>query len=84
MVKAIDHIARKGLIAIMRVYQLTLGALLPASCRFYPSCSQYAIEAFQTKPLPRAISLVMWRLVRCNPLCKGGYDPVPGENDHHK
>ena len=50
------------------------------SCRFMPTCSEYAIEAVQTRGVVIGGLLAMWRILRCNPLCKGGYDPVP----HHR
>lgn len=50
---------------------------LPACCRFYPSCSCYALEALDRHSLPRALALILWRIIRCNPLHPGGYDPVP-------
>lgn len=50
---------------------------LGANCRFYPTCSQYAIEAIEEWGVIIGIFLGLWRLLRCHPLCKGGYDPVP-------
>ena len=47
------------------------------SCRFYPTCSQYAIEALEKRGLVVGLLLTVWRILRCNPFCKGGYDPVP-------
>lgn len=47
------------------------------SCRFYPTCSQYAIEALEKRGLIVGLLLTVWRILRCNPFCKGGYDPVP-------
>jgi putative membrane protein insertion efficiency factor len=64
------------LIGLVRAYQLGLSPLLPPMCRFYPSCSQYALDALRQKRLLRALGLIIWRLLRCQPLCRGGYDPV--------
>ncbi|HOV59897.1 MAG TPA: membrane protein insertion efficiency factor YidD [Candidatus Hydrogenedentes bacterium] len=64
----------KGLI---RLYQRFVSPLLGDRCRFYPSCSQYALEALKVHGLVRGCALATWRLLRCQPLCKGGYDPVP-------
>lgn len=64
------------LIALVRLYQMVLSPLLPPSCRFYPSCSQYALEALRKKRLLRALWMITWRLARCQPFCRGGYDPV--------
>lgn len=52
------------------------------SCKFYPSCSNYAIEAFQKRGVFAGIYLTTKRILRCNPFSKGGYDPVPCEHKH--
>jgi uncharacterized protein len=75
-VRAIEWPFRVTLIAMVRVYQKTLSRLLPPACRFYPSCSCYAVEALQKKPLLVALAMIAWRLARCQPFCRGGYDPV--------
>ena len=64
-------------IALIKLYQITLSPFMGGHCRFLPSCSAYAIEAFQTHNPVRALWLTSFRLARCHPLCKGGYDPVP-------
>jgi uncharacterized protein len=48
------------------------------SCRFLPTCSEYAIEAVKERGVVVGGALATWRVLRCNPLCHGGYDPVPG------
>jgi putative membrane protein insertion efficiency factor len=68
---------RRGLILLVRLYQVTLSWLLGGSCRFVPSCSDYALEALHGKPAWRAVGLIAWRVARCQPLCKGGFDDVP-------
>lgn len=65
------------LIAPIRGYQLTLSPLLGPRCRFYPSCSHYAIEAIQRHGALRGGGLALKRLSRCHPLNAGGVDPVP-------
>ena len=45
-------------------------------CRFYPTCSQYAIDAIEKYGAFKGFFMALWRVLRCNPLCKGGYDPV--------
>lgn len=65
------------LILLVRGYQVVLSPLLPASCRFYPSCSAYAIEALERHGALRGGWLTVRRLARCHPFCPGGYDPVP-------
>lgn len=48
------------------------------ACRFYPSCSEYAAGVLERHGVVVGSRLAIWRLLRCNPLCRGGYDPVPG------
>lgn len=61
----------------VRVYQLAISPYLGRNkCRYYPSCSSYAIEAFQKKGFIRGFFMTLWRIVRCNPFSRGGYDPV--------
>lgn len=64
---------------LLRLYQYLLKPLLGIGncCRFYPSCSQYAYEAIVSYGPCRGISLGIRRLLRCNPYCAGGYDPLP-------
>ncbi|MGB9803835.1 membrane protein insertion efficiency factor YidD [Desulfofundulus sp.] len=64
------------LITILRFYQRFISPLKPPSCRFYPSCSEYAVQAVSKYGVARGLLLTMWRLLRCHPLCRGGYDPV--------
>jgi putative membrane protein insertion efficiency factor len=67
-----------ALVALVRIYQWTLRPLLGANCRFYPTCSEYAVEALQTHGALRGSALAAGRVLRCNPWHPGGYDPVPG------
>ena len=69
--------ARRGAILIIRGYQWVVSPLLPPSCRFVPSCSEYAALALSAHGLVRGAGLALWRLVRCHPLHPGGYDPPP-------
>jgi putative membrane protein insertion efficiency factor len=64
-------------VGVLRIYKSWISPLLPSACRFYPTCSEYAIEAFERRGLLRGFMLTLWRLARCQPFCKGGYDPVP-------
>jgi len=66
-----------ALCCLIRGYQRAASRLLPRVCRFHPSCSQYALEALGRKPLAVAAWLIARRLVKCQPLHPGGYDPVP-------
>lgn len=65
------------MIGSIRFYQRALSPLKPPSCRFYPTCSQYALEAVERHGPARGAWLATRRLLRCHPFCKGGYDPVP-------
>jgi putative membrane protein insertion efficiency factor len=67
------HLAR----ALIRGYQLFLSPLAPASCRFHPTCSEYARDALATHGFLRGSGLALTRILRCNPWNKGGVDPVP-------
>lgn len=67
----------RGFALLVRGYRRWLSPLLPPSCRFHPSCSQYAMLALATHRLPRALALTAWRLLRCQPLCAGGVDFPP-------
>lgn len=62
---------------MVRAYQLFLSPLLPASCRYYPTCSAYAIEALERHGVVHGLLLAIRRIARCHPLQPGGYDPVP-------
>jgi putative membrane protein insertion efficiency factor len=55
--------------------------MLPPKCRFHPTCSQYAVEAIQQHGAAKGGILAIWRICRCNPFCKGGFDPVPSEGE---
>ena len=63
-------------IVLIRFYQLFISPLFPPTCRFYPTCSQYAIEAIQKKGVLRGVWLAIKRIVKCHPFHSGGYDPV--------
>jgi hypothetical protein len=67
----------KVLVACIRVYQKAISPWLGAHCRFSPTCSQYAVEALQRHGVVVGLGYACWRLVRCQPLCRGGFDPVP-------
>lgn len=70
----------KGMI---RLYQSQISpALGPSKCRFTPTCSSYALESIEVHGAIRGSFMAIWRILRCNPWGKGGYDPVPArEND---
>ena len=64
-------------IAIVEFYRRQISPLKPPCCRFIPTCSQYALEAFEEWGFFIGLALTVWRILRCNPFCKGGFDPVP-------
>ncbi|MCD6161257.1 MAG: membrane protein insertion efficiency factor YidD [candidate division Zixibacteria bacterium] len=72
----IINIPAKTLAALVRLYQIIISPLFPNSCRFYPSCSEYTRQALITHGAIKGTALGMWRILRCNPWGKGGYDPV--------
>ncbi len=65
------------LILPIRFYQKYISPLTPATCRFTPSCSHYAIEAIRKHGPFKGLALAVWRILRCNPWGGSGYDPVP-------
>ena len=68
---------RKALCGLIRVYQYTLSPWIGRSCRFTPSCSNYTMQAIMTHGCIKGILLGAWRIARCNPFGKWGFDPVP-------
>ena len=67
---------RSVLVFPIRVYQRLISPLLGQHCKYYPSCSEYAVQAVQRFGILRGLVLAGWRLLRCNPWSDGGYDPV--------
>jgi len=70
------------LVFILRAYQLVLSPMLGQNCRFYPSCSHYAIEALRSHGAARGSYLSLRRVCRCHPWNEGGLDPVPPPPPH--
>ena len=68
---------RSVLLALIWLYQRLLSPLFAGSCRFEPSCSEYARQAVILHGPARGSLLALWRVLRCQPLCRGGHDPVP-------
>ncbi len=67
---------RNAAVAAIRLYQRALSPMLPDSCRFYPSCSEYTVLAIRRHGVLKGILMGSWRIMRCNPFSKGGFDPV--------
>ncbi len=65
---------------LIRFYQRHISPYKPPSCRFVPTCSQYAVQALEEHGFWKGSLLSLWRILRCNPFSKGGYDPVPTKN----
>lgn len=65
------------LIKIIKLYQKYLSPLKSTKCPYFPTCSNYGIEAIEKYGVFKGGLLAVWRILRCNPLSKGGYDPVP-------
>lgn len=68
---------KKILTFLIKGYHKHISPLLPQACRFYPTCSMYAVEAIERFGVIRGSLLATYRILRCNPFCRGGYDPVP-------
>jgi len=66
-----------AMLFLLKGYKKWISPLLGPRCRFYPTCSEYMYEAIVKHGLLKGVALGLYRLLRCNPLCKGGYDPVP-------
>jgi uncharacterized protein len=62
---------------LLKLYKAVVSPFLPISCRYVPSCSEYAAEAVACHGFIHGMVLGLWRLLRCNPFVRGGYDPVP-------
>jgi putative membrane protein insertion efficiency factor len=70
---------RRLLLVPIRLYQRLMSPLMPARCKYHPTCSEYAVEAVRSYGVLRGSVLAAWRLLRCNPLSDGGLDPVAAQ-----
>ena len=75
---------KKMLIGLIKLYRKYISPLKAPSCKYYPTCSQYAIDAIEKKGLLLGLILAVWRVLRCNPFSRGGYDPVPEKKTRRK
>lgn len=76
---------KKIFLGFIKAYRYLISPLFPPTCKYYPTCSSYAKEAFETLPIYKAVLKSLWRILRCNPFSKGGYDPVThmrGDNEN--
>jgi uncharacterized protein len=76
VLKALRNPAKALFVGLIRFYQVVISPSLSGRCKYYPSCSQYALEAVREYGAARGFVLAVWRVCRCNPLSYGGYDPV--------
>ncbi len=75
---------KRPLIWLIRFYQKYISSRTPPSCKYYPVCSVYGIQAIERFGAVRGILMTIWRILRCNPFSKGGYDPVPEKKERKK
>jgi putative membrane protein insertion efficiency factor len=67
----------RALVALIRFYQKRISPYVRPCCKYYPTCSCYALEAIHRHGALKGGALALWRILRCNPFSRGGYDPVP-------
>ena len=84
VVRAILRLPALALLGLLRLYQLLISPMTPQTCRFYPSCSQYAVIAVRRHGAVRGSWLAARRLLRCNPWNPGGVDDVPPVRPTHR
>jgi putative membrane protein insertion efficiency factor len=70
---------RSVVVAPIKLYQRTISPLTGQRCRYYPSCSEYAVQSISKFGILRGLVLAGWRLLRCNPFSRGGFDPVENQ-----
>ncbi len=82
--RAAVRLPRRLLVLLIRGYQRFLSPLTPPTCRFYPSCSAYAVIALERHGVVRGTRRAVWRILRCNPWNPGGVDDVPPAGSHRR
>lgn len=73
---AVNQFVRDMAVAVLKAYKWAISPLVPPACRYVPTCSEYAMEAIDRYGVLRGSLKALWRLLRCHPFVKGGYDPV--------
>ncbi|MCO6017172.1 MULTISPECIES: membrane protein insertion efficiency factor YidD [Carnobacterium] len=74
---------KKILIGFVQFYQKFISPMFPPSCRYTPTCSSYMIQSIERFGAIKGTGMGIWRILRCHPFVKGGYDPVPEKKNHH-
>jgi putative membrane protein insertion efficiency factor len=72
-------VASRIVLAPVLAYQRLISPALPARCKYYPTCSAYAVQAVESYGILRGVVLAVWRVLRCNPFSHGGHDPVSAQ-----
>ncbi|WOV83395.1 membrane protein insertion efficiency factor YidD [Sporosarcina jeotgali] len=75
---------KRFVLLLIRFYQKMISPLTPPSCRFYPTCSHYGVEAVETHGVMKGLWLTIVRISKCHPFHKGGFDPVPAKKEKVK
>ena len=75
------NVLQKGAVKCIRFYQKHISAKTTPCCRFDPTCSAYALQAIRRFGFFKGSAMAAWRILRCNPFCRGGYDPVPEKKE---
>lgn len=76
VLRFVFHIPRNALVLAVKLYQVTLSPLVGRNCRYLPTCSNYCIDALRRHGAVCGLMMGLWRIMRCHPWSKGGYDPV--------
>lgn len=75
---------KRFILALIRFYQRSISSKTQSHCKYVPTCSQYGAQAIERFGVFKGSLLTIWRILRCNPFSKGGYDPVPEKKDKAK
>ena len=79
--RGLVSIPRYAIVGLIRLYQLTISPLLGPTCKYYPSCSHYGLEAVRRHGALKGTVMASWRVLRCNPWSNGGVDEVPAKGE---